>query len=82
MKYKVNHPSQDLARALGLEKSQELRLNNIIFKTFGEGNYGSADEIISVVAPYIKTSEEAFYAATAIFSSVEAAKHEVLRMGN
>lgn len=79
MKYRQNHPSQDLALALGLEKSQQTRIEHAIMKAFDEAQ-GNAegvnmDEMVAIAAPYIKTTEEGFYAAMTMFANIEAAKN-------
>lgn len=73
MKYRKDLPSQKMEHALGLEKHQVERLKNAIAKAYKEvpTTYGwNVDNINSIVAPYIKTPEEAFYAATVILTDV------------
>jgi len=73
MKYTVNHPSQDNARALHLDKKAEQRIDNAIGKAFTTPGYENVDEIIGRVAPYLHTPEEAFYAAISINAHVQVA---------
>jgi hypothetical protein len=86
MKYKHNHPSQDLAIALGIDKKAENRLNNAISKAYHEAvpvnGTVAFDDFIAIVAPYIKTAEEGFYAAITMHAEIEAAKHQYYSKGN
>jgi hypothetical protein len=73
MKYRKEIQSKDFARALDLDKSQVTRLKNAIQKAYDQEWHPEGpniDQINFIVAPYIKTQEEAFYAATVIFSDV------------
>lgn len=76
MRYTENHPQQDLALALHLDKAQKTRIDNAITKAYGlvraepDGTV-SVDNIIALVAPYINTAEEGFYAATTVISAVQ-----------
>lgn len=78
MKYKHNHPSQDLARALDLDKKAEQRILNACQKAYNEarpvnGTF-AVDDFVAIVAPYIKTPEEGFFAGVTMLAHVEAAK--------
>lgn len=79
MKYTVNHPKQDFARALHLDTKAEKRLRSAISKAYNnapadaKGNV-SFDDFIGIVAPYIHTPEESFFAAITMFSEIEAGK--------
>lgn len=73
MNYKVNHPSQDFATALGLDKKQQKRIEDACEKALSEGKAGSMDEAVGLVAPYIKTPEEAFFAAIGLNLMIDAA---------
>lgn len=63
----------DFENALALDKSQVIRLKNAIKKAYDQ-NWHTAgpnvDQINAFVAPYIKTQEEAFYAATVILTDI------------
>lgn len=79
MKYKANHPTQKIENALGLDNSQVKRLKNAIQKAYHSewGDNGvNIDEINALVAPYIKTQEEAFYAASVILTDIWGAMEE------
>lgn len=75
MKYRPNQPKSDFAKALYLSKDQERRLINAINKVFdqiesnGNKDY-SVDEINSLIAPYIKTTEEAYFCAQNIMIAI------------
>ena len=60
MKYIHNHPSQDFARALKLDKKAEARLRNAISRAYEEAapvnGTLSFDDFINLVAPYIHTA--------------------------
>jgi len=63
----------DFDQALKLDKSQVTRLKNAIQKAYDQEWHHdgpNVDQINAFVAPYIKTQEEAFYAATVILSDV------------
>lgn len=63
----------DLERALALDKSQVTRLKSAIKKAYDQEWHPlgpNIDQINAVVAPYIKTQEEAFYVATVILTDV------------
>lgn len=80
MKYRKEHPSQEVEQALGLDKSQITRLQNAIKKAYDQEWHKDGpniDQINAVVAPYIKTQEEAFYAATVILTDVFGAMKEI-----
>lgn len=72
MKYKKDHPSKDIALALGLDKSQVKRIKEACAKAYHSVSIEdfSIDAINSMVAPYIKSQEEAFYAASVIITDV------------
>lgn len=73
MKYRKDLPSQDIEQALCLEKSQVARLKGAIAKAYNEvpTTHGfNVDNINAIVAPYIKTPEEAFYAASVILTDI------------
>lgn len=73
MKYTKEIDSKDFAEALALDKSQSTRLKNAIAKAYAQEWHKDGpniDQINHLVAPYIKTQEEAFYAATTILSDV------------
>ena len=86
MKYIHNHPSQDFARALKLDKKAEQRLRNAISKAYEEaapvGGTVSFDDFINLVAPYIHTPEESFFAAITMFAEIETAKHQYFTKRN
>jgi hypothetical protein len=86
MKYKHNHPSKDFAMALGLDKKAETRLKNAISKAYNEAapvnGTLSFDDFLAIVAPYIKTAEEGFFAAITMHAEIEAAKHQYYSKGN
>lgn len=66
----------DFEKALSLDKSQVIRLKNAIAKGYDQSWHADGpniDQINAFVAPYIKTQEEAFYAATVILTDVFAA---------
>ena len=78
MKYRAN--IGDFERALGLSGDQVRRLKNAIGKAYNQewNNEGAnVDQINAIVAPYIKTPEEAFYVASVIFTDVFGAIQEV-----
>lgn len=73
MKYKKDVPSQDIADALSLNKSQVKRLIDAIQKAYDQhwDNRGpNIDQIYAQVAPYIKSEEEAFYVANVVVTDV------------
>ncbi len=73
MKYKKDILSHEIDKALGLEKSQIVRIKNAIQKAYDEvpTQHGfNVDNINAIVAPYIKTPEEAFYACTIILTDI------------
>lgn len=73
MKYIKDIQSKDFAKALSLTNDQVIRIKNAIAKAYNQewDHEGpNIDQINAIVAPYIKTQEEAFYAATVIFSDV------------
>jgi hypothetical protein len=73
MKYRKDLPSQSIEQALGLEKTQIERLKNAILKAYDNvpvSNGWNVDNINALVAPYIKTTEEAFYAASVILTDL------------
>jgi len=73
MKYIKEIKSQKFEEALGLDKSQVKRLKNAISKAYDQNWHltgPNVDQINAFVAPYIKTQEEAFYAAQVILSDV------------
>lgn len=80
MKYRKNLPTRYFAKALYLEKSQVKRLHDAIKKAYDEVyNHPlgpNIDNINALVAPYIKTQEESFYAAQIILSDVVGAMQE------
>lgn len=81
MNYVHNHPSQDFARALKLDKKAENRLRQAISKSYNEvkpdnRDTVSFDDFLSLVAPYIHTPEEAFFAAMTMFAEIETAKQQ------
>jgi len=80
MKYTANHKSQKIENALGLDSAQVKRLKGAIKKAY-QAEWGPSgvkiDEINGLVAPYIKTPEEAFYAATIILTDVWGAMEEI-----
>ncbi len=71
MKYNVE--VSNFEKALNIDKSQETRLKNAIKKSYDQHWHESGpniDQIYFALAPYIKTSEEAFYVATIVVSDV------------
>lgn len=73
MKYRKEHPSKEIEKALDLEKHQVTRLKDAIAKAYDQEWHPEGpniDQINAFVAPYIKTQEEAFYAASVIMSDV------------
>jgi hypothetical protein len=63
----------DFEKALSLDKSQVTRLKNAIEKAYDQTWHKdgpNVDQINALVAPYIKTQEEAFYVAQVILSDV------------
>lgn len=74
MKYRNNIPTRDFAKALYLEKSQVKRLHDAIKKAYDQAwdarHGANIDNINAIVAPYIKSQEEAFYAAQVIITDV------------
>jgi hypothetical protein len=64
----------DFEKALDLDKKQVKRLQDAISKAYGQEKWHpdgpNIDQINAMVAPYIKSQEEAFYAATVIISDV------------
>lgn len=82
MKYRKDEPSQDFAKALYLEKSQVSRIDNAIQKACDSirGSDFSMDELNAFVAPYIKTQEEAYYAATMISVTITSMEKGVLKL--
>lgn len=76
MKYKEK--ASEIEKALGLEKYQIDRIKNAIVKAYHEvpEEEASVDAINAFVAPYIKTPEEAFYAASVILTDVFGAMKE------
>jgi hypothetical protein len=73
MNYKKEIKSKDFALALSLEKYQVTRIKNAIQKAYDQQWHNDGpniDQINAIVAPYIKTQEEAFYAATVILTDV------------
>lgn len=72
MKYRQNIPSQDFEQALYLDKNQVTKIKKAIQKAYDsipERDF-NIDEVNAFVAPYIKTPEEAFFAATTIMSDI------------
>jgi len=60
-------------KALGLDKEQVKRLKSGIQKAYDQTWHSegpNVDQINAVVAPYIKTQEEAFYVAQVVLSDV------------
>jgi hypothetical protein len=85
MKYIKEHPSQEVDRALGLEKHQVTRLKGAIEKAYDQEWHPEGpniDQMYAVVAPYIKTQEEAFYVATVILTDVFGAITQVNQKRN
>lgn len=86
MKYIPNHPSKDFARALNLDKKAEQRLRYAISKAYNEAvpinGTLAFDDFISIVAPYIHTAEEGFFAAITMYAEIEAAKNQYYSKGN
>lgn len=86
MKYIHNHPSQDFARALKLDKKAEQRLRIAISNAYDEVGPSPAginfDDLINLVAPYIHTPEEGFFAAITMHAEIEAAKNQYYSKGN
>lgn len=79
MYYKKNLKEQDFPRALGLEKSQVKRIDDAIAKAYKEVDttHGwNVDNINAIVAPYIKSQEEAYYACTTILMQLFAVMME------
>lgn len=79
MKYKQGIASMEIEKALCLEKSQVVRIKNAIAKAYDnvpDNNGVNIDGINAIVAPYIKTPEEAFYTATVIITDVWGAMTE------
>lgn len=63
----------DFEKALGLDKSQVVRLKNAITKAYDQNWHQDGpniDQINAFIAPYIKSQEEAFYAAQVIVTDV------------
>lgn len=63
----------DFEKALSLNKDQVTRIKNAIAKAYNQEWHQDGpniDQINAIVAPYIKTQEEAFYAATVLVSDV------------
>lgn len=63
----------DFEKALSLDKHQVKRLKNAIAKAYDQQWHSdgpNVDQINAFIAPYIKTQEEAFYAATIVISDV------------
>ena len=86
MNYIHNHPSQDFARALKLDKKAEQRLKNAISKAYNEAKPHNGtvafDDFIALVAPYVHTPEEGFFAAITMFAEIETAKGLYYSKGN
>lgn len=73
MKYYKELPSQDFAQACGLDNKAKTRLHDAIMKAYDQEWHKDGpniDQINAVVAPYIHTPEEGFYAATIILTDV------------
>ncbi len=73
MKYTKELKSQDFAEALGLDKAQVKRLTDACQKAYNQHWHPAGpniDQINAVVAPYIKTQEEAFWVAMTISSDM------------
>jgi len=64
----------DFVQALHLDKKQVKRLNDAIAKAYSRDDWHkdcpNIDQINAFVAPYIKTPEEGFYAASVIITDV------------
>jgi hypothetical protein len=61
----------DIEKALSLDKAQVTRLKNAIGKAYDQNWHKDGpniDQINAAVAPYIKSQEEAFFAAFTIFN--------------
>jgi hypothetical protein len=72
MKYRTGLKNNDFEGSLFLTKDQVTRLNNAIKKAYDslpDGDF-SIDEINGLVAPYIKTQEEAYYVASIVVAQV------------
>ncbi len=69
MKYKENDPSQDVTKALGLDKRQVARIDGQIAHAYSICD-NRIDSINALVAPYLKTPEEAFYAGQRIIGDI------------
>ncbi len=84
MKYRSNQKKDDFAKALYLSKETQKRLLNAIQKVFDTLHQDSrkkdvsVDEINELIAPYIKTPEEAFFCAQTIMISVFNAQNNIL----
>lgn len=73
MKYQKEINSKEFGEALSLDKAQIKRIKGAIEKAYLQEWHPDGpniDQINFIVAPYIKTQEEAFYAATIILSDV------------
>lgn len=73
MIYRKEIQSNDFGKALSLDKAQVVRIKNAIEKAYHQEWHKegpNVDQINALVAPYIKTQEEAFYAATVILTDV------------
>lgn len=80
MKYKAEHPSRDLEKALDLDSAQVKRLIGAIQKAYRqEWNIEgpNIDQIYGKVAPYIKTQEEAFFVANTVLTDVFGAMEQM-----
>jgi hypothetical protein len=81
MKYLHNHPSKDIATALCLDRDSQVKISHAIDKAYNDVNPNvdartTIDDFIAVIAPYISTAEEGFFAAITIAASIEAARCE------
>lgn len=73
MKYTKEHPSQEIEKALGLDNVQLKRLQGAIEKAYNQEWHRegpNVDQMYALVAPYIKSQEEAFYVANVILTDV------------
>ena len=87
MKYIHNHPKQNFAEALHLDKKAESRLRQAISKAYenavGDSNGTlSFDDFVNLVAPYVHSPEEGFFAAITMVAEIETAKNIYYSEGN
>lgn len=72
--------ANDFEQALSIDKDRELKIKNAIQDAYNQEWHKlgpNVDQIYALVAPFIETPEEGFYAASIILSDIFGAMQEM-----